>query len=280
MTMSWEQWKRWQRRRNKCRDTRNLIVGLASNDPAQRYASELVLLELGPEGVSLLLSELKFAENVFRRLPGAVWRTLVVGSVLNYLWLLGGGPPGAAFLPALGVLAILIWELRRNRNATARLLAQVEDRRIVGPLTEALDYGDAVTRDAARQCLLRLLPQFAAADAYKLEARHRRRLNRVLSSEDEPLILAVLQALPRIGDSSSIAPVQHVKRHTQSKKVRKAATDCLPLLTLRIEELRISGTLLRASSEADTAPEMLLRPLDFDPDFASRDLLRTVLHEG
>ena len=168
--MRWEQWKRWQRRRKKCRDTRNLIVGLVSSDPAQRYASELVLLELGPEGVSLLLSELKLMGNVFRRLPGALVRTLALGCLLNYLWLLCGGPPGPAFLPAVGVLAMLVWQLRRNRNATARLLAQVEDRRIVGPLTEALDYGDAVTRDAARQCLLRLLPQFAPADAYKLES--------------------------------------------------------------------------------------------------------------
>lgn len=276
--MSWEQWKRWQRRRKKCRDTRNLIVGLVSSDPAQRYASELVLLELGPEGVSLLLSELNLMGKVFRQLPGTLGWTLAVGCVLNYLWLLRGGPAIAAFLPGVGVLAMLIWQLRRNRNATARLLAQVEDRRIVGPLTEALDYGDAVTRDAARRCLLRLLPQFASADACKLEARHRRRLNRVLSSEDEPLILAVLQALPRIGDSSSLAPVQHLQRQTRSKKIRRAATECLPLLTLRIEELRVSGTLLRPSSEA--APETLLRAVSFDPDYDSRDLLRTTLHEG
>ncbi len=275
-----EQWKRWQRRRKKGRDTRNLIVGLISRDPAQRYASELVLLELGPEGVSLLLSELNFAGNVFRRLPGALARTLAVGILLNSLWLLGGGPAGAAFLPALTVLAMLFWELRRSRNATARLLAKVEDRRIVGPLTEALDYGDAVTRDAARQCLLRLLPEFAPADAYKLESRHRRRLNRVLGSEDEPLILAVLQALPRIGDSSSIAAVQHLNRHTGSKKIKRAAAECLPLLTRRIEELRISGTLLRPSSESDTAPEMLLRPLSHAPEFDAHDLLHTVLHEG
>jgi hypothetical protein len=277
--MRWEQWKRWQRRRRKFRDTRNLIVGLVSSDPAQRYASELVLLELGPEGVSLLLSELNLMGNMFRQLPATLGWTIAASCVVNYIWLLYGGPLLATFLPALGVLMVLIWQSRRNRNATARLLAQVEDRRIVGPLTEALDYGDAVTRDAARQCLLRVLPQFAAADAYKLEARHRRRLNRVLSSEDEPLILAVLQALPRIGDSNSIAPVEYLIRHPQSQKIRRAATECLPLLTQRIEELRISGTLLRPSSDAETAPEMLLRPVYFDPDYDSRDLLRTIFHE-
>jgi len=278
--MSREQWKRWQRRRKKGRDTRNLIVGLASNDPAQRYASELVLLELGPEGVSLLLSELDLMGNLFRNLPASLGWTVAVGCVLNYLWLLQGGPAAAAFLPGIAVLGMLTWQLRRNRNATARLLAQVEDRRIVGPLTEALDYGDAVTRDAARRCLLRLLPQLTPADAFKLETRHRRRLNRVLGSEDEPLILAVLQALPRIGDSSSIAAVQHLKRHTRVRKIRRVATECLPLLMLRIEELQISGTLLRPSSEADASPEMLLRPVTSDPDYESRDLLHTILHEG
>jgi hypothetical protein len=278
--MSWEQWKRWQRRRNRGRDTRNLIVGLASSDPAQRYASELVLLELGPEGVSLLLSELDLVGNVFRRLPGALGWALAIGCVLNYIWLLRDGPAVAAFMPGVLVPGMLIWQSRRNRNATARLLAQVEDRRIVGPLTEALDYGDAVTRDAARRCLLRLLPQLTPADACKLEARHRRRLNRALGSEDEPLILAILQALPRIGDSSAVAPVQHLKRDAPSKEVERAAARCLPLLTLRIEELRISATLLRPSSEAETAPGFLLRPVGFDPDYDSRDLLRTVLHEG
>jgi len=278
--MSREQWRRWQRRRKKGRDTRNLIVGLASNDPAQRYASELVLLELGPEGVSLLLSELNLMGNLFRNLPASLGWTVAVGCVLNYLWLLQGGPAAAAFLPGIAVLGMLTWQLRRNRNATARLLAQVEDRRIVGPLTEALDYGDAVTRDAARRCLLRLLPQLTPADAFKLEARHRRRLNRVLSSEDDPLIQAVLEALPRIGDSSSLAAVQHLKRYTRVRKIRRLATECLPLLMLRIEELRISGTLLRPSSEADASPEMLLRPVSYDPDYESQDLLRTILHEG
>ena len=278
--MSWEQWKRWQRRRKRFRDTRNLIAGLASNDPAQRYASELVLLELGPEGVSLLLSEMNLMGNMMRRLPATLGWTTAVGCVLNYFWLLQGGPAAAAFTPGVLVLAMLVWELRRNRNVTARLLAQVEDRRIVGPLTEALDYGDAVTRDAARQCLLRLLPQFEAADAYKIEARYRRRLHRVLGSEDEPLILAVLQALPRIGDSSSLTPVQHLIRHAPSKRIQRAATACLPLLQLRIEELRVSATLLRPSSEAETAPETLLRPVGFDTEDDGRELLRTVFHEG
>jgi hypothetical protein len=278
--MAWIGWKRWQRRRKKCRDTRNLIVGLASRDPAQRYASELVLLELGPEGVSLLLSELKAMGNLFRPLTSAIGWALVVGCLAHYLWLLCGGPAGPAFLSAAIVPAVLVWELRRNRNATARLLAQVEDRRIVGPLTEALDYGDAVTRDAARRCLLRLLPQLTPADAFKLETRHRRRLNRALGSEDEPLILAVLQALPRIGDSSSVSPVQQLKKHTDLQQVKRAAMDCLPLLNMRVEELRISGTLLRPSSEADMAPEMLLRPVPFASDPEARDLLHTVFHEG
>ena len=278
--MAWIEWKSRQRRRKKCRDTRNLIAGLASRDPAQRYASELVLLELGPDGVSLLLSELKAMGNVFQPLFRAFGWALAVGCLVHYLWLLCGGPEGPTFLSAAVVPAVLIWELRRNRNATARLLAQVEDRRIVGPLTEALDYGDAVTRDAARRCLLRLLPQLTPADAFKLEPRHRRRLNRVLGSEDEPLILAVLQALPRIGDSSSVASVQQLKRHAQSNRLKLAAAECLPLLTLRIEERRISGTLLRPSSEADTSPDMLLRPISFASDREAHDLLHTVLHEG
>jgi hypothetical protein len=278
--MRWGSWRRWQRRRKKCRDTRNLIVGLVSRDPAQRYASEQVLLELGPEGVSLLLCELKRMRNVVQPLPAALGQALAFGALLDYVWLVCGGPPGPAFLPAMGVLAGLVWQLRRHRNATARLLTQVEDRRIVGPLMEALDYGDAVTRDAARRCLLRLLPQLAPADSSKLDARDRRRLNRVLGSEDEPLILAILQALPQIGDSSSIGPVQGLRRRTRSKKVKRAATSCLPLLIRRIEEMRLSGTLLRPSSDADTAPEMLVRPVIFAPDHDSRDLLRTVLHEG
>lgn len=278
--MSREQWRRWQRRRKKCRDKRNLIVGLASNDPAERYASELVLLELGQEGVSLLLSELDLLGNMVRRLPATLGWTLVVGCVLNYLWLLRGGPSAAAFLPGAGALGVLFWQQRRSRNVTARLLAQVEDRRIVGPLTEALDYGDAVTRDAARRCLLRLLPELTSADAYRLESRHRRRLYRVLSSEDDLLILAVLEALPRIGDSGALTPVDNLRRYHRSKKLRRAATACVPLLQARIEELRVSATLLRPSSELEATPEMLLRPTLFDPDRDARELLHAVYNEG
>lgn len=278
--MSREQWRRWQRRRKKCRDKRNLIVGLASSDPAERYASELVLLELGSEGVSLLLSELNLLGNMVRRLPATLGWTLVIGCVLNYLWLLHGGPSMAAFLPGAGALGMLFWQQRRSRNVTARLLAQVEDRRIVGPLTEALDYGDAVTRDAARRCLLRLLPELTSNDAYRLDARHRRRLYRVLSSEDDLLILAILEALPRIGDSGALTPVENLKRYHRSKKIRRAAAACLPLLQARIEELRISGTLLRPSSELEASPEMLLRPTLFDPDRDARELLHSVYHEA
>ncbi len=273
-------WKRWQRGWKKRRDIRNLIAGLTSRDPAQRYASEQVLLELGPEGVSLLLQQIKQMGNVFRHLPGTFCFALAVGYSVNYLWLLCGGPEGPTFLPVAGVLVMLFWQLRRNRNAAARLLAQVEDRRIVGPLTDALNYGDAPTRDAARQCLLRLLPLLTVADARKLETRHRRRLNRALNGEDEPLILAILRSLPQIGDDSFLGPVQGLIRHASTRQLKQAAKECLPLLEFRIQELLVSETLLRPSSDAEAAPEMLVRPVPFAPDADPFQLLRTTLHEG
>ncbi len=278
--MRWKRWTRWRRVRKKRRDIRSLIAGLASRDPAQRYASEKVLLELGPEGVGLLLAELKRMSSVPRQLPMTLGYALVAGISFNCIWLLCGGPEGLAMFPVAVALTVMVRQIHLNRNAAARLLAQVEDRRIVGPLTEAMAYGDAPTRDAARQCLLRLLPLLTIADGRMLASRHRRRLNRTLGGEDEPMILAILEALPQIGDSSFLGQVQGLLRYGGTVRVKRAAKECLPLLEFRIQELKSSETLLRPSDGADFTGETLVRPVLFAPDADPLQLLRPVLNEG
>ncbi len=85
---------------------------------------------------------------------------------------------------------------------------------------------------------------------------------------DPDLIVPVLQAIEKVGDSSAIPTVKSlikyrndmIRRSKKVYQVQNAAKDCLLNLELKAERQRISSTLLRASSTAVT-PDVLLHPI-------------------
>jgi hypothetical protein len=185
-----------------------------------------------------------------------------------------------------GVLAVLATQLHRfclspKQTEAARKLATHDDVRGVGPLAEALEWPDSDIQMVASRALTRLLPRLQATDAGLLNAAQRanlyRKLNPYQSGHHVELQLAILKAMEQVGDEAAVPYVQRLAGSItltwHQKRVRQAAQDCLPYLKDRAAQLRVSQTLLRASSATTVTPDMLLRPAE-NTSNAPEQLLR------
>jgi hypothetical protein len=267
--------KRRQRRKASA-----LLLRLGSEIETVSANAGREIREMGPEGMELLLAELQKMSRQQRIWPvtfaayfalfAAVWWI-----ILFVMYTLSPEKPDYHIVDGQivwsTICAILGW--RQQRNRAAQILAAFDDVRIVGPLAEALQYGGADTRDAARRTLLRLLPKMQSSDASRLSDRQRDCLYALLESSDTELVLAILKALEQIGDDRAVLYVEAltVSRDTA---IREAAVACLPFLKARAEQQRLSQTLLRASRAADTTPELLLRPARGTGETDPQQLLR------
>ncbi len=174
------------------------------------------------------------------------------------------------------------------------------DRRLVGTLLETLARADRQTRDECMEILARVLPQLEAEDAPLLTPQHRAILARCMANRNPPMkdfarylklytafTVAALQALPKIGDTSSLPIVERLAaRNNPDASTRLAAQACLPRLQERLQNRAAGGSLLRpagASSTSEAAnsllrasapgpsqtdPKHLLRPGNRDPSDA------------
>lgn len=134
---------------------------------------------------------------------------------------------------------------------------------------------------AARDAVLRTLPQVQHADEELLTARSHRILSKSLQGGDRELALAVLDALPHIGTQAAITHVRTLA-NGQGKLggddgVREAANVCLVLLKKRIAE-QDTRTLLRASQQRQSSEE-LLRPTRAAGTADTEHLLRAAQQE-
>jgi hypothetical protein len=135
----------------------------------------------------------------------------------------------------------------------AHILIASDDPRAIPAL---LDIADATrdvrypasTRADAEQALVRLLPVLGGGDMRRLPARHRKAL-RLLLEEQPPftperkqLLLAVLLALGRIGDTDCLPRMRRIAESSTDVDLRDAAAAFLP----RLEFL--------ATPEADRQP--------------------------
>jgi hypothetical protein len=198
-----------------------------------------------------------------------------------------------------------------SQKRAARSLAQFEDVRSVGPLAEALEFGDREVRAVAVEALIRLLPKLQASDASLLDDVQRGCLRRALSKGAHgvyvgftvstpqggcrrfprrgaygfhpELAVAVLQALEQVGDDRDLAAVQSLAdgkgRSGKLTRVREAAQRCLPYLQQRADERRTRQTLLRASGLSETPADLLVRPVAYVPG-NDLELLRACLQDG
>ena len=142
-----------------------------------------------------------------------------------------------------------------------KLLAALDDARMVGPLLDAIlvHSRDGHLKSPVREALTRLLPRLKASDMAHGLPRHITALNKEIdfcrawkwgAAEEVAYALIVLQALEQVGDESSVPVVEQVLQTTKNDAVRHAAEACLPFLRQRAATGK--NTLLRAAPPAST----------------------------
>jgi hypothetical protein len=187
------------------------------------------------------------------------------------------GPPGFAgwVVPAsMGWAAV--WASTPLQRRLALLISALDDVKVVGPLTDALDNLDPTSIKAVVDALVRLLPRLEPKDAGLLSEKHRRRLGAELVGSRPELAEACLRALVQIGDASCYGRVERLSRGgglaRKRASLRQAAHDALPRLAALKERERQAATLLRPAEAPASAT--LLRPAGMAPRGDDATLLR------
>lgn len=167
-----------------------------------------------------------------------------------------------AFAGLAGVL------FRRQWGKSIADLTNIDDVRAIGVLAEALEIPDMAIRLQVQAALMRLFPRLRPEDASLLNTLQRRRLYRLLTLKQTlampDFLIALLDALEKVGDADALAAVQALENDTDttvsSRRVQAAAKKCLPILRARVLEKETGSTLLRASSMEEAPASSLLRP--------------------
>jgi hypothetical protein len=137
--------------------------------------------------------------------------------------------------PLLATVHLYNRNLHRLDRANAALSLQEYDKRWIGPLFEALSWPNRRIRDIVRLKLLHLLPLMTEDDGKYLLHKHRRAIYSVLEdTRDTVLKVAILKAIPRFGDTGSLALVERLASTRawtpDGIHVRRAALISLPLV--------------------------------------------------
>jgi hypothetical protein len=183
----------------------------------------------------------------------------------------------AALMICIGMPVALLRPSRKARQAAGRL-ARLEDVSAIGGLVETLAFGhDSTGHAPAREALIRLLPQLKASDRDVLTEGQIALLRATLGTSPyvtgnlfsglsrrldahTRLQIAILKAFEQVGDSHSLPVISRLAKHASNPQVRAAAEECLPFVRARVDQARVSQTLLRAADASGTAPDTLLRP--------------------
>src|SRR5579871_5772358 len=83
---------------------------------------------------------------------------------------------------------------------------------------------------------------------------------RLLGHPDDDLVLAVLDALSKVGDGRAVTSVERVAAHGRTAPLREAAQRVLPILQERRQRERDAARLLRAADAPHMPDDVLLRP--------------------
>jgi hypothetical protein len=181
------------------------------------------------------------------------------------------------------LFSMVVGAASKVQKEAATRLAELDDIRAVGLLAETLETGDRALQAIVPGALIRLLPRLQASDAYLLDAKQRKILNRALkqarSGRNAELAEAILKAYEQVGDESSLAEVKALadlppQRSVKIQRIADAARACLPYLVRRIEQERAAQSLLRAASAPTALPDTLLRAASGVRADAPEELLR------
>lgn len=263
----------------------------------RRVAAESLLPILEPKWGLDLGERLKIATGrlLLLSLPVTLWvYTLDNGgrsNVYNPLAVLFYSLVCCALLtPLVLPVSALIEDNRRNRvraraiTALGRLRVPHGLDGIANALYETYGMRSSVGSKRVRAAALTALPAVLATltpEHYgRLASATVPNLCEALVSPDEPLVLAVLDALQLIGDGRAIKPVERLIVNSRSERVRETARHLLPLLAERHSQENNSRLLLRATTAPDTPAGMLLRPAQAYSESDPAMLLRSSASEG
>src|SRR5579871_1942468 len=167
-----------------------------------------------------------------------------------------------SFFAIIGVAAAV--SKRQKEPPTALVRLEALPLEAVGPLTDALGFGNKEIAAFATARLITLLPRLRSDDAHLLNQEQRQILNRqCISGKNTALTLAILKAYVQMGDAGAVPTVQRLaegkRRAARDKQIQQAAAECLPQLMLCVERATAEQQLLRGASEPAATPETLLR---------------------
>ena len=258
-----------------------LTERLASQDMNVAQSAVTRLIEMGDPGIEALLDTLTAQEGRRKRKTRNATLTfslLVVGTLI-----LGFATHNSTifsmFVAFTGIIGAAS-KMKSSQTQGAKLLAQRDDVRAVGVLTEALHWSDAEIRASARAALVRLLPRLIESDArYLTVAQRQLLLNELDLKQPSPdLPFAILKAMEQVGGTEALPTVTRVaagdSRCASVPGMKEAARACLPSLEARASRAKVGMTLLRPSDANSVSPETLLRPAPTTSEEPANELLR------
>jgi len=233
--------------------------GIAT-DPPETELTELL---------SFLKRENAVRREQFLKLRRIAIAVLCIPSVIFVEHLVRTGRPLTISLASFawfGVFAGGVVATRRQVRATVRL-SQLKDRRVLGPMIDALEFSQIRMRRLAREALIELLPQVRESDSTLLQPHHRQILNKALRRKQfahstARLKCAILAAYEQIGDETALPIVEELASQYANtpRSVHDAALACLPSLRSRSHDSLSTRELLRGSTPTARDPSTLIRP--------------------
>ncbi len=130
-----------------------------------------------------------------------------------------------------------------KHHTLAKALSMYDDIRIIGPMAEAFHFDNhKLSRQWKQseyqyaQVLVKLLPRITSENDIELTSHQVDCPNRALSDNYADLSIAILNALPYIGNNDSLRAVNKLFRRVilgQRRDVLSAVTACIPVLEAR-----------------------------------------------
>ena len=213
-------------------------------------------------------------------LPGTAEPTQVAGSAAEYGGIYGpeqrpllnrmfdGFPWSVVFCVltlSAGTLTMTLKLLRAQKTAAGRL-AELDEIRAVGPLSEALKIDDKRVRRLVEDRLTALLPSLRANQADLLDSVQRSCLHAALYRKNRTLIVAILKAFEQVGDERDLPAVTGLSNGKGpgwvDSEVWQAARTCREFIESRQLSSQYRNRLLRPSCQSTRQDGLLVRPAE------------------
>ncbi len=247
------------------------------------------LLKAGTEGLDAAIDHMRNITARLKRLERITSIVLVNGAIalgaVNVFSVVDAMCSGTAPIPpasmisvwllyvaGLLVLPLNLISLSRKRNRVLDVVSQIDDVRVLGPVTELLERD----RAAAGKALVLLLPRIKPEDRERLLPSQLSQLHQLLLTlrrDEKELGAAVVTALGKVGDSRSLVLLERIAESRSRKHIalREAALLALPPLRQYVDNMRLGKALLRPSQSPTNE---LLHPAAGGTDLGNNALLR------